>query len=233
MPKRKNNSLTTPALLCLYPSVQNPTNKYESDDEEYRITLILDADHPFVAQTTATAKQLAKERMEEMAADAKNEAGRKKVRACKFRSPFSPILDDETGEPTGQVKFNVGVDASYTDRKGNERINTVRVFDAAGKPVLEDVKLGSGSTVRVSMQTYGYAIPGNETAGMGKRLKAVQIINLVTYDGGSDKADAYGFEAEDGFTADDSGFAEDFEADANPTTVKTIDGDAEDLGSEF
>jgi hypothetical protein len=73
------------------------------------------------------------------------------------------------------------------------------LFDAKGKPLSKDIKIGGGSKMKVSYEILPYytAIAG---AGISLRLKAVQVIDLVEYSSGG-SGESYGFGKEDGYEA--------------------------------
>ena len=55
----------------------------------------------------------------------------------------------------------------------------VRVVDAQKNPIPETTLIGNGSKVNVLFDTYDYDVAGNK--GVGSALKAVQVIDLVSY----------------------------------------------------
>jgi len=78
-----------------------------------------------------------------------------------------------------------------------------RLYDAAGKPIKEDVSVGGGSTIKVS-GAFGPYNKGANT-GVALYLNAVQIIDLVEFSSSPFGAEEGGFVAaaqEDDFSAD-------------------------------
>lgn len=92
------------------------------------------------------------------------------------------------------------------------------VFDAAGNPV-SDIMLGSGSKVRLALNLVVYE--GFGATGVTPYINAVQVIDLV--EGGGGSADAFGFDATEGFTADEESF-DSFSEDTPDTDDEDIDG---------
>ena len=72
------------------------------------------------------------------------------------------------------------------------------VFDAANQPI-ENIMLGNGSKVRLALNLVVYE--GFGATGVTPYVNAVQVIEYV--DGGQE-GDAFGFDATEGFTADES-----------------------------
>jgi|TARA_R100000152_G_C6733685_1_gene158087 hypothetical protein len=65
-------------------------------------------------------------------------------------------------------------------KKRDGSMNTpVRVVDAQKNPIPETTLIGNGSKVNVLFDTYDYDVAGNK--GVGSALKAVQVIDLVSY----------------------------------------------------
>lgn len=119
--------------------------------------------------------------------------------------PYSNELDDD-GQETGNVIFKFKMKAKVTTLDGRNIELKPKIFDAAGT-LLNDVdSIWGGSRLRVSADLVPYHVAAIG-AGVSARLKAVQIIELKT--GGGSSAEAFGFEATDGFTTEESSAAKD------------------------
>jgi|GEM_PF-3246665 len=196
---------STPATESLYPAVQRSVNKYNSEEQEFRTTLVFDANDPYVKETDARFLALAKDELKKQAADAKPQ----KVAAMKkyaYASPFRPQVDED-GKETGKVLLNLKRPASVTRKRDGKVFNfTVKVFDSAGKPITKDIKIGSGTVMKASFEERPYVVHGTQKFGVSMQLQAVQIINLVEYVPGGN-ADSFGFDSEEG------GFVQENESD--------------------
>lgn len=85
----------------------------------------------------------------------------------------------------------------------------IALFDSAGKKINDDLNIGSGSKVRLSVEPFAWHVPA-QGVGYTLRLKAAQIIDLKEY---TPKSDAFSFDAhEGGFVSEDLGDA--FENDS-------------------
>ena len=98
-------------------------------------------------------------------------------------------MDDDTGEPTGNVIIKFKSKAAYKPA----------VFDAKGSMMAKHNIYG-GSVVKVNGSAAFYDSP-SIGAGVTLRLRAVQVIEYVE---GSSGAGKFGFGEEVGFTADES-----------------------------
>ena len=196
MSKVKNPRYTTPAGIAQYPYLTKPDTKFNPDGE-YKISVEIPG---AAAQDIVTFLD---EQFAASVAKAKKENPGKKIKEGDV--PYS--VNDDTGKVTVRFKLK----AKVTPKQGDPFEQRPALFDAKGKPIGPDAKIGGGSKVKVAYELVPYytAIAG---AGISLRLKAVQVIDLVEFSGGA-SSEAYGFGEEEGYEAEDTpaaqnGFAE-------------------------
>lgn len=196
MSKIKNPRYTTPAGIAQYPYLTKPDTKFNPDGE-YKISVEIPG---AAAQDIVTFLD---EQFAASVAKAKKENPGKKIKEGDV--PYS--VNDDTGKVTVRFKLK----AKVTPKQGDPFEQRPALFDAKGKPIGTDAKIGGGSKVKVAYELVPYytAIAG---AGISLRLKAVQVIDLVEFSGGA-SSEAYGFGEEEGYEAEDTpaaqnGFAE-------------------------
>lgn len=201
MTKAKNPRYTTPAGIAQYPYLTKPDTKFNPDGE-YKISLEIPG---AAAQDIVTFLD---EQFAASVAKAKKENAGKKIKEGDV--PYS--IDEDSGKVTVRFKLK----AKVTPKQGDPFEQRPAIFDAKGKPMGADAKIGGGSKVKVAYELVPYytAIAG---AGVSLRLKAVQVIDLVEFSGGA-SADAFGFGEEEGYEAEDTpaaqnGFTEEEESD--------------------
>ena len=201
MSKVKNPRYTTPAGIAQYPYLTKPDTKFNPDGE-YKISVEIPG---AAAQDIVTFLD---EQFAASVAKAKKENPGKKIKEGDV--PYS--VDDDSGKVTVRFKLK----AKVTPKMGDPFEQRPALFDAKGKPIGADTKIGGGSKVKVAYELVPYytAIAG---AGISLRLKAVQVIDLVEFSGGA-SSEAYGFGEEEGYEAEDTpaaqnGFAEEEESD--------------------
>jgi hypothetical protein len=201
MSKAKNPRYTTPAGIAQYPYLTKPDTKFNPDGE-YKISVEIPG---AAAQDIVTFLD---EQFEASVAKAKKDNPGKKIKQGDV--PYS--VNDDTGKVTVRFKLK----AKVTPKQGDPFEQRPALFDAKGKPIGADAKIGGGSKVKVAYELVPYytAIAG---AGISLRLKAVQVIDLVEFSGGA-SSEAYGFGEEEGYEAEDTpaaqnGFAEEEESD--------------------
>ena len=181
--KKKVERFVSPKGIASYPYLTNPDTKFNPDGE-YKVSLIVAGDDASKAIDFLTEKHNA------AVAQAKKENAGKRVKEGEL-----PCIENDDGTVTFKFKMK----AKVTPKKGDPFEQKPALFDAKGKPLTGEPKVGGGSTIKVSYEVVPYytAIAG---AGISLRLKAVQIIELKEYSGGGN-AESYGFGEEEGFEA--------------------------------
>lgn len=136
-------------------------------------------------------------------------------------------VDEETGEATPDIEGRwILKSKAKANIKEGQPTNKIAVFDAKGKPV-KACKIGAGSTVRLKLDLVGYSVAGK--SGVSIKLLAVQIINLVEYQGGAGSGASFdGFEVEDGYEFDETEMENSETTEASP--VADDDDDWEESG---
>ena len=177
----KRPRYVTPAGIAQYPYLTTPDTKFNPDGD-YKVNLEIDP----TEITTFLDEQL-----EASIAAAKKENPSKKIK--EGDAPYS--VNEETGKVTLRFKLK----AKVHPKNGESFDQSPALFDAKGKPLSKDIKIGGGSKMKVSYEILPYytAIAG---AGISLRLKAVQVIDLVEYSSGG-SGESYGFGKEDGYEA--------------------------------
>lgn len=204
--KKKAERFVSPKGVASYPYLTKPDTKFNPEGE-YKVSLVVPADEAQKAIDFLTKQH------EASVAKAKSENKGKRVKEGEL-----PFIENEDGTVTFKFKLK----AKVTPKVGEPFEQKPVLFDAKGKPLTGEVKVGGGSVIKVSYETVPYytAIAG---AGVSLRLKAVQIIELKEF-GGSASAENYGFEEEEGFEAseDDAPF------DADEPTDGGSEGDGDE-----
>ena len=188
--------LTTPAGTAVFPWLNKPDSKFESQKAkggEYHVDLRLSEED--AAPLKAELEKLLAEWTTVKNAEQKKD--KKKPFRPYDRFPWQDV-EDEEGNPTGEVLFKFKRGAEWTDRDGNVRKNTLQFVDStgAGIPKPDDI-IGSGSKLRICFQVRGWASPLGISIALD--LVAVQIIELNSFVG-ADSSD-FGFSATEGFVA--------------------------------
>lgn len=138
--------------------------------------------------------------------------------------PNFGVHEDDDGVQT--LKFKMKSLIKLKD--GTMRNLNVPIFDSMGKVITSKVKdrIGNGSKVCISYSLFPFVF-SNINFGISLRLQAVQILELVDYQGGS--ADTFGFSKGKGtFNGDD--------IEENEEEIEipfTDDDDGEEVESDF
>lgn len=118
--------------------------------------------------------------------------------------PFEDLVDDETGDPTGETEFTFKQNAKIRLRDGSTKNVEIELRDS--KDNIIDVPVFGGSEGRIMFSMRGIAIQSSREAGVRLDFFRVQVTKLQQ-GGGSSR----GFgEVEDGYVADasDAGFGD-------------------------
>ena len=130
---------------------------------------------------------LAKKRLAE---EIKNNPKRKDLT---LKKPYSPATDKD-GNETGEIEFKCKLKAKFQSRDGKWFTQKPLVVDSKRTPITKDTLIGNGSTIKVAFEPVPYSMMSSKTCSVSLRLKGVQVIQLVEYQGDL-------FEDEDGFIA--------------------------------
>lgn len=103
---------------------------------------------------------------------------------------------NSTPDKEGRYILKIKAKAYIKDGKPT---NKIAVFDSKGKPISK-ASIGNGTIAKLCLILEGYSVAGKTAVSV--KLKAVQILELVEFQGGT--ADSYGFEEEDGFEYDEA-----------------------------
>lgn len=195
--KKKAARFVSPKGIASYPYLTKPDTKFNPDGE-YKVSLSVAGD------AASKAIDFLLEQHEAAVAKAKKENAGKRVKESEL-----PFIENDDGTVTFKFKLK----AKVTPKNGDTFEQKPALFDAKGKPLTGETKVGGGSVVKVSYEVVPYytAIAG---AGVSLRLKAVQIIELKEYSGGGN-AESYGFGEEEGFEASEED-TQPFDADEPP-----------------
>jgi hypothetical protein len=208
---RKNERFVSPKGLAKYPHLNAPDTKWKADGE-YTTKLILKADDESTKKFIAQLDQQYSDALVKV----KEEEDLKKVK----EGPRPYSLDEEEG--VYEVKFK---QAAIIRPKGKDPISmSVALFDAKCVPLKKDVRIGGGSTIRVTYEPRAYytKLAG---AGLTLQLKAVQVIDLQQY---SANAESFMFEEEDGFSSTETAAPP-----ADEPAAETNNEDDNKNGSDF
>jgi len=180
-----NKSFTTAKGVAYYPYISAPDTKFD-EQGHYKVNLCLPKEDAKPVTDLIQAEILAGIKA------LKESKPNKTIKQAPL--PFSDELDEETGEPTGNVIIKFKSKAAYKPA----------VFDAKGQ-MMPKHNIYGGSVIKVNGGCAFYESP-SVGAGVTLRLRAVQVIEYVE---GSSGAGKFGFGEEVGFTMDEEVETED------------------------
>jgi len=189
--KKKYVRGTSPKGTAAWPRLTEPDRTFDPNGT-YSVNLRLSAE-----EAEAFVSQIDKAHSAQVAEVIKELKGKGKPGKVKESDKPYKMVFDEDGNETGEVEFKFKLKA-MAGGKDKQWAQKPRLFDAKGKPLPADVKVGSGSTIRVGYELFPYYVP-SVGSGVSLRVLAVQVLELVEFSGGNFKD--FGFNEEDGFEA--------------------------------
>ncbi len=208
----KNPQFVTPKGTFIYPKINKPDTKYKAEGE-YSVKVRLPA---------AEAQELIKAIDAALEENYKTQCIEQKKKVLKKSSsiPYKEVTDDD-GNPTGEIEFKFASKASYKDKTSGEvQPRAIPIVDAKKTPTTAQVWGGTEGKVAYTM--YGWYTPALGT-GLSLKLKAVQVLTLVSGSGGN--FGAAGFDEEDGYVTAPSVTVEGEVQDAQELVAKAQTGD--------
>ena len=184
--------ITTPKGKAVWPRIDTPDTKFD-EDGVYSCKLHV-SEGDFKAFEAIVKPQL------DAAYNAEcSRQGKDKIRMA----ASSPLRINDDGDYEIYAKQKAKV---HTKSKGTLEF-TIAAVDSQGKKI-EMPKIGSGSTLKMAVEVNTWFVP-SQGFGYTLRLRAVQVLDLVEYGGGSS---SFGFGAEaDGYVGDGESLNQAFE----------------------
>ena len=169
---------------AMWAKVHDPDTKFDANGI-YSVSVLVPEEE--AQEMCEHLDGLAKKKLAE---EIKNNPKRKDLT---LRTPYAPATDKD-GNETGEIEFKVKLKAKFQSRDGKWFTQKPIVVDSKRTPMTKDTLIGNGSTVKVAYETVPYVMMSSKTCSVSLRLKGVQVLNLVEYQGNL-------FEDEDGFIA--------------------------------
>lgn len=223
----------TPAGIAGFCHVIQPDTKFNPEGD-YKVELLLDP----AAESTSKFIEFLDGMMEKAEQDAqawaeeqRERKGLKRAKAVKRgMEPYEEVEHPQHGDV---IRIRLSSKASGVNAKTGERWHREPPpqFDSAGNKLPKPVLFYGGSTIAVSGEFNTYVNPKGEF-GITRRIRAIQILELVSGGGGAPKTAAEaGFEVNENgsFSVDDVAYPDD-DVETGPDGV---DGEAEDDETEF
>ena len=181
---RKKHPIIKINGIAKYCHLNKPNKKFEGRFGEYTCDTVVAAD--IAEQVKNQLRPLYKE---ELKAVQEEHAGKK------IKQADMPIRESDQ-EIMIRTKLKGGIEA----KDGTVYTFNVALFDAAGKPLPEDVQVWGGSKVNVAVRPSFWYSP-SLGFGVTFELQAVQVLELANGGQSAQSADAFGFTSEEGFIA--------------------------------
>lgn len=190
MAQKKNTRLTSPTMKAAFPYLNRVDDKFNSDGE-WKVDLLGNKEDPQVQEFLGKID----EEIDTKFNAVYNEVGAKKKKKLYKQYPYEDVLDDETEEPTGEVRIKTKQAAIIRTKEGEDDIYVYpQLFDKRGNKLdrSKDI-IRMNSLIRANVEVNPFSIDSSGMTGVSLRLKAVQVREFA--DGAG--AEAFGFDVED------------------------------------
>ena len=198
--------LKTPVGTTLFSMLHHPSTRFKAEGEYFVILSLEEKEaQPLIDRIHATLQEFKQNN---------NINPRLKMQG----EPYVKIVDEDTNQETGFVKFKFVRRGHVSD--GLVELTPPAMFDAKGQPI-RLLALGHGSKVALNYNLSPWASPLGY--GVSLKLNAVQVIEWVPFNQGDpNDAASWGFEAHaQGFEANES----------QKRSLKGFEGDVSQRGS--
>ena len=183
--------LKTPVGTTLFSMIHQPSTKFKQEGEYFVILSLEEKEAQPLIDKIHTILQEFKQ----------NNNIKPKLKM--LGEPYVRIVDEETNQDTGFIKFKFVRRGHVSKEDGAVELVPPALFDAKGTPI-RLLPLGQGSKVMVSYKLHPWVTPLGY--GVTLKLNAVQVIEWVPFNQGDpNDAASFGFEAyEEGFEASEA-----------------------------
>jgi hypothetical protein len=202
--------ITTPIGTAKYPWITEPDTKFNPDGE-YRVELIMES-----GDDTAALFDKLNSYRDASVAEYKKAAGGKAVKVT-THFPMMTLED-------GTISIKAKLKSKVTTKTGRSWDQRPALFDARGAAITNDIRIGSGSRMRLSIEVSAFNAPAIGGVGISLRLRGVQVIEVR--EPRATSASDFGFGAEEtGFVTETfDSFEDDAPKPTKPTASKKAVG---------
>lgn len=189
MAKQNFKRINTPVGVLIYPHLTEADTKFDADGS-FHTKFALEGDEAAdLIEALEAERDAFYESWLEASKDAKTKAARKKQWAV---ADVAEVELDDAGEETGRSIFRFKLKHNVTPKNGKPFTQTPTLFDSANQVVEPDgLKLWGGSRTRMNAEVVPYAMDSSKSVGVSLRLRAVQIVELASGQGGGSPFDEY------------------------------------------
>lgn len=195
--KKEIVRIVSPKGDAIYPKLFVADTKFNADGD-YKLDLAVPK-----ADAEAFIESLKSFRAEALS-NAKAQCKPEELDKLLEQTPWEEMIDKNTKQPTGKIKFRFKQRAKIKTKKGDIIEVKPTVSDASGAILTVDPGIGNGSQVKVNFTPAPFFTPGQPKKnvppcyGLSLRLNGVRIIELKKWVKGAN-ADLFGG-AEEGYT---------------------------------
>lgn len=186
--KPRAPQFVSPKGTAIYPWLNKADTEYDADGV-YKVTLSIpedELDKPIKHKLEEFSGRTLRDILDSKVKEAKALALEKAKPADKKKITINPAYEaevDDDGNETGNVRLSFKMKALVKPKEGDAFTQKPDILDAKRNKV--DVQIWGGSILRVVFGITPYYVAGTKCAGITLRMRAVQVIELVSGGGRS------------------------------------------------
>lgn len=194
--KRKFERMLTPIGVAAWPKLNSPDTTYD-DDGVYSVKLRFNENDPQFQKFLAELEQRYEDNLKQQLDTLKAKGTPKQVKAFKAGDKSWRKVEDDDGNPTGEMEINFKMKAIIRKKDSDEFWEQrPAIFDSKGVELKPVPRIGGGSKLRINFEINPF-YTAKVGATLSLRMRAVQLIELVEFSHGDAKS--YGFDEQEGY----------------------------------
>lgn len=190
----KGINFTTPKGKALWCKVTEPDRKFNTKGD-LTTSLVCNPNDADVKEFITLLEGLRDKAYQETC----ESLGEVKAKAVKVRSVFYEETNKD-GSATGNILFKLKL-ASVDDREAEGKQSQITVFDAKKNTLVQVPRIGNGSVIRCAGFANPYYMASTKELGISLIWQKMQLIDLVSVDGGDSFGEEEGFSVQAGANA--------------------------------
>ena len=218
----------TPLGSAVYPRLTEPDEKYNKFSCNLLVPDSTELQNLFsvIQELIDRIKEDTVNTLNEKIENAKTGAEKKRhtdaLKKLEVNLPYAANVDEEGQDVEGEWILKTSCPAEGKNRKGEVYQNKVAVFDSKKQPMPKSIQIWGGSKVILQVEPRAYYIPATAKYGVSLRLRAAQVVELIS---GGSTGDSFGFSEQEGFVAPKEEAKVEKESETSRDKEETILGD--------
>ena len=167
-----------------------PNKEYEKLHGVYDVAIVVEQER--AAKLCEYLDELAQKKLDQAIKEAPENKRKQLSESLSIAKAGSPARDKD-GNDTSNILIKAKLKPVVQKKDGSSYTQRTTVFDGKLNPIVDAIKIGRGSHVKIVVEPYHYVMLNTKQVGVSLRFWKLQILNLA-----EEKEDTGGLEAVDG-----------------------------------